>query len=143
MESPVFNESDNEVVEEVAIEEEPATAPIAAPLSAAPAKPLEAPKLGPEEIRLATLAKFMKNRAARIKGPSTTKKEGVVIKSRLTSQYGYDEKGVFTEFDKNGAVVKKIPIPTYRLPTKEEVAQLEETRYNAIGAAEALYEEKV
>ena len=143
MESPVFNESDNEVVEEVAIDEEPATAPIAAPLSAAPAKPLEAPKLGPEEIRLATLAKFMKNRAARMKGPSTTKKGGVVVKSRLTSQYGYDEKGVFTEFDKNGAVVKKIPIPTYRLPTKEEVAQLEETRYNAIGAAEALYEEKV
>lgn len=146
MESPVLSESDNEV----SLEESAATVLIAptapmyvpTPLSAVPAKPLEMPKMGADELRLTMLTKFMKARAARLKPPSKTK-DGLTSKPRATSQFGYDEKGVFTEFDKNGAVVKKIPIPVYRRPTKDEVVQVEETRYNAIGAAEALYEEKI
>lgn len=49
--------------------------------------------------------------------------------------YGYDEEGNLIQKNKEGAVVKTIPLPLYRFPTYEEYDVMEKARAEAIAEA--------
>jgi ribA/ribD-fused uncharacterized protein len=54
--------------------------------------------------------------------------------------YGYDGEGNLVIRNKDGSIEKTISLPKYRPLNVEEIATLEETRRQAIGAAETAYE---
>jgi predicted NAD-dependent protein-ADP-ribosyltransferase YbiA (DUF1768 family) len=65
--------------------------------------------------------------------------EGSKLSKR--QQFRYDEKGDLVEFDKKGALIKTIALPTYRPPTEEEVRQMERERLERIKKENHTFEE--
>ena len=63
-------------------------------------------------------------------------------KSKVKNQklFTYDVDGNLVELDKNGSVVKTIPLPDYRAPTFEEFDEMEQKRSHAIALANKEYE---
>ena len=55
--------------------------------------------------------------------------------------YGYDDDGNLIEFNKEGAIIKTIPLPNYRKPTDEEYDEMEKKRMAAIEIANKEYED--
>ena len=55
------------------------------------------------------------------------------------SKCGYDQDGNLTEQDAKG--VKTIPLPTYRLPTLEELDEMEQKRKTAIAEANQAFDD--
>ena len=55
--------------------------------------------------------------------------------------YGYDDNGNLIELNKEGAVIKTIPLPEYRRPTDEEYDEMEKKRMEAIEVANKEYED--
>jgi len=64
--------------------------------------------------------------------------EGAKKKPRL---YGYDEDGNLIQKNKEGGIVKTIPLPVYRVPTYEEYDVMEKKRAEAIAEASKEYNE--
>ena len=61
-------------------------------------------------------------------------------KAGKPSLYGYDDDGNLIELNKEGAVIKTIPLPNYRHPTDEEYDEMEKKRMVAIEVANKEYE---
>jgi ribA/ribD-fused uncharacterized protein len=55
--------------------------------------------------------------------------------------YTYDDDGNLVELNKEGAVVKTIPLPDYRVPSYEEFDEMEQKRITAIALANKEYED--
>lgn len=55
--------------------------------------------------------------------------------------FGYDDNGNLIELNKEGAVVKTIPLPDYRSPTFEEFDEMERARMENIALATKEYED--
>jgi hypothetical protein len=55
--------------------------------------------------------------------------------------YTYDDVGNLVELNKEGTVIKTIPLPDYRLPTYEEFDEMEEKRLAAIAGANKDFED--
>jgi ribA/ribD-fused uncharacterized protein len=49
--------------------------------------------------------------------------------------FGYDDEGNLTEFNKDGGIVKTIPLPDYRTPSYEEIDEMFKKREEAIEIA--------
>ncbi len=55
--------------------------------------------------------------------------------------FTYDDEGDLIERNKEGAVIKTLPLPYYRKPNIDEINLMEEARKNAIAKAEEEYEQ--
>jgi ribA/ribD-fused uncharacterized protein len=55
--------------------------------------------------------------------------------------YTYDEDGNLVELNKDGSVIKTIPLPDYRPPTFEEIDEMEQKRLEAIATANKEFED--
>jgi ribA/ribD-fused uncharacterized protein len=55
--------------------------------------------------------------------------------------FTYDDEGDLIERNKEGAVIKTLPLPHYRKPTADELELLSENRKSAIATAEQAYEQ--
>lgn len=55
--------------------------------------------------------------------------------------FTYDDEGDLIERNKEGAVIKTLPLPHYRKPTADELELLSENRKTAIATAEQTYEQ--
>lgn len=62
-------------------------------------------------------------------------------KAKKPSQYGYDEDGNLIEKNREGTVIKTIPLPTYRPPTFEEYDEMERIRMEKIAVATKEFED--
>ena len=62
-------------------------------------------------------------------------------KAKKPDLYGYDDDGNLIELNRDGAVIKTIPLPTYRRPTDEEYDEMEKKRMAAIEVANKEYED--
>ena len=62
-------------------------------------------------------------------------------KAKKPDLYGYDDDGNLIELNRDGAVIKTIPLPTYRRPTDEEYDEMEKKRMVAIEVANKEYED--
>jgi ribA/ribD-fused uncharacterized protein len=62
-------------------------------------------------------------------------------KAKKPSQYDYDEDGNLIEKNREGAVIKTIPLPTYRPPTFEEFDVMERMRMEQIAVATKNFED--
>jgi ribA/ribD-fused uncharacterized protein len=62
-------------------------------------------------------------------------------KSKKPAQYGYDEDGNLIEKNREGTVIKTIPLPTYRPPTFEEYDEMELARMEKIAVATKEFED--
>jgi ribA/ribD-fused uncharacterized protein len=62
-------------------------------------------------------------------------------KKRYPDRYGYDDDGNLIELDKEGTVVKTIPLPQYRSPTMEEYDEMSQKRDEEIAKANREYED--
>jgi ribA/ribD-fused uncharacterized protein len=62
-------------------------------------------------------------------------------KAKNPSLFGYDDEGNLTEFNKDGGIVKTIPLPDYRAPSYEEIDEMEEKRKQAIAIANKEFED--
>ncbi len=71
------------------------------------------------------LKKFYKSRAKKLKD----------------NLFDYDDDGNLIERNKEGTVIKTIPIPTYRKPTFEEIDQMEQKRLQDIAIANKEFED--
>jgi ribA/ribD-fused uncharacterized protein len=56
-------------------------------------------------------------------------------KAKKPALYGYDDDGNLIEKNREGAVIKTIPLPTYRPPTFEEYDEMEHLRMEKIAVA--------
>jgi ribA/ribD-fused uncharacterized protein len=55
--------------------------------------------------------------------------------------FGYDDEGNLAEFNKEGGIVKTIPLPDYRTPSYEEIDEMEKKRQEAIAIANKEFED--
>lgn len=55
--------------------------------------------------------------------------------------FSYDDDGNLVELNKEGAVIKTIPLPNYRLPTYEEIDKMEQERASKIATANKEYDD--
>lgn len=55
--------------------------------------------------------------------------------------FGYDDEGNLAEFNKDGGIVKTIPLPDYRKPSYEEIDEMEKKRQEAIAVANKEFED--
>jgi ribA/ribD-fused uncharacterized protein len=62
-------------------------------------------------------------------------------KRKYPDRYGYDDNGNLIELDKEGTVVKTIPLPEYRSPTMEEFDEMSAKRDEEIAKANREYED--
>jgi ribA/ribD-fused uncharacterized protein len=62
-------------------------------------------------------------------------------KAKKPNLYGYDDDGNLIELNKDGAVIKTIPLPIYRHPTYEEYDEMEKKREEAIAIANKKFED--
>jgi ribA/ribD-fused uncharacterized protein len=62
-------------------------------------------------------------------------------KTKKPQLYSYDDDGNLIELNKEGTVIKTIPLPIYRSPTYEEFDEMETKRMNAIAIANKEYED--
>jgi ribA/ribD-fused uncharacterized protein len=62
-------------------------------------------------------------------------------KAKKPNLYGYDDDGNLIELNKEGTVIKTIPIPEYRAPTAEEYDEMGQKRMEAIELANKEYED--
>jgi ribA/ribD-fused uncharacterized protein len=62
-------------------------------------------------------------------------------RSKNEKLYTYDDDGNLIEKNKEGTVIKTIPLPNYRQPTLEEFDEMEETHMKAIAIANKEYED--
>lgn len=62
-------------------------------------------------------------------------------KAKRPAQYDYDEDGNLIEKNREGTVIKTIPLPTYRPPTFEEFDEMEHLRMEQIAVATKNFED--
>lgn len=62
-------------------------------------------------------------------------------RAKKPALYGYDEDGNLIEKNREGTVIKTIPLPTYRPPTFEEYDEMERTRMEKIALATKEFED--
>jgi len=62
-------------------------------------------------------------------------------KAKKPDLYGYDDSGNLIELNKEGTVIKTIPLPNYRRPTDEEYDEMGKKRMAAIEVANKEYED--
>ena len=62
-------------------------------------------------------------------------------KAKKPDLYGYDDDGNLIELNKEGTVIKTIPLPLYRAPTNEEYDEMDKKRMEAIAIANKEYED--
>jgi|UniRef100_A0A6C0DUX6 ribA/ribD-fused uncharacterized protein len=62
-------------------------------------------------------------------------------KAKKPDLYGYDDSGNLIEINKEGAIIKTIPLPNYRRPTDEEYDEMGKKRMAAIEVANKEYED--
>lgn len=62
-------------------------------------------------------------------------------KAKKPNLYGYDDDGNLIELNKDGAVIKTIPLPIYRHPTYEEYDEMEKKRQEGIAVANKKFED--
>jgi ribA/ribD-fused uncharacterized protein len=63
------------------------------------------------------------------------------MKAKKPEQYTYDDDGNLIEKNREGAVTKTIPLPTYRPPTMEEYDEMERKRMEKIALATKEFED--
>ena len=62
-------------------------------------------------------------------------------KAKKPDLFGYDDSGNLIELNKEGAIIKTIPLPNYRRPTDEEYDEMGKKRMAAIEVANKEYED--
>ena len=62
-------------------------------------------------------------------------------KAKKPDLFGYDDSGNLIELNKEGAIIKTIPLPNYRHPTDEEYDEMGKKRMAAIEVANKEYED--
>ena len=62
-------------------------------------------------------------------------------KEKKPNLFNYDEDGNLIELDKEGSIIKTIPLPIYRKPTYEEIDASEKKRMEAIAIANKEFED--
>lgn len=62
-------------------------------------------------------------------------------KAKKPDLYGYDDDGNLIELNKEGTVIKTIPLPQYRAPTIEEYDEMDKKRMDAIAISNKEYED--
>lgn len=62
-------------------------------------------------------------------------------KAKKPDLYGYDDVGNLIELNKDGTVIKTIPLPIYRSPTSEEYTEMGNKRMEVITVANKEYED--
>lgn len=63
------------------------------------------------------------------------------LRAKKPDLFTYDDDGNLVELNKEGSIVKTIPLPDYRLPSYEEFDEMEQKRTTAIALANKEYED--